>query len=86
MAVPRLTKPADQHIIASIKEDNPRRDANCRSATSNRFNRMARITIARVENEAYTSEALRVLPNLLNERREELVWEVINRTEADIFE
>jgi len=47
---------------------------------------MARITIARVENEAYTSEALRVLPNLLDERREELVWEVINRTEADIFE
>jgi hypothetical protein len=47
---------------------------------------MTRISVARIEDEADTSETLRILPDLLNECGEELIWEVINRTEANIFE
>jgi hypothetical protein len=86
VTVSRLTKPADQHIITSVKEDDSRRHADRCRATPHRLNRMTRISVARIEDEADTSETLRILPDLLNECGEELIWEVIDRAEANIFE
>jgi hypothetical protein len=86
VAVARLTKPANQHVVTSIKEDDARRHADRCGTTSHRLNRMARIPIACIEDKADARESLRILPDLLNECGEELVWEVINRTEANIFE
>jgi hypothetical protein len=47
---------------------------------------MARITIACIEDKTDARESLRILPDLLNEGGEELVWQVIDRAEANIFE
>jgi hypothetical protein len=47
---------------------------------------LAGIPVSCVKDEADAREALRILSNLLNECGEELVWEVVNRTEANIFE
>ena len=82
----RLTKPANQHVVTSIKEDDARRHADQYGTTSYRLNRVARIAITCVKDKADARESLWILPDLLNECGEELVWEVIDRTEANIFE
>jgi hypothetical protein len=47
---------------------------------------MAGISVSCVKDKTDAREALRVLSNLLNKCGEKLVWEVVNRTEANIFE
>jgi hypothetical protein len=86
MAVSRFAKPTNQHIVPRIQKDNPRHHTDRCRTTPDGLNGIAGISVSCVKDKADAREALGILPNLLNERREELVWEVIDGTEANVFE
>jgi len=85
MSVTCLTESSNQHVISGIQEDDSRADTYRRRTSTDQFDRLARIAISRIQNQADARKPCGVGGNLFNERWEEFVRQIVNRPKTYVF-
>lgn len=86
VSVTRLAKTSNQHIITCVEVDHATLYTDPGASGTNCINRQSRITIARINHEAESRKSLRLKLNLLEQSGKQVVGEVINRAESDVFQ
>jgi hypothetical protein len=70
MSVTCLTESSNQHVISGIQEDDSCADTNRRCTSTDKLDRLARIAISRIQNQADARKPCGIGRNLFNERWE----------------
>src|SRR3972149_1306162 len=86
MAVARLAEAPDEHVVASLEEEDLRRDAPPLQCSEDRAERNARISRSDVEDEGHALESSGLRRDELGQARHELGRQVVHDGVAEVLE